>query len=92
MKDEDRFRDTSEFEFETMPDQAMGPEESYLKKEQRREIENALSRFNPQQRQCFHMRAQGFRYKDIGLALGISEQRAALVVKQVIFRLAATLG
>ncbi len=92
VKNEDRFRDTTEFEFETMPDLAMGPEEFYLKKEQRREIENALSRFNPQQRQCFHMRAQGFRYKDIGLALGISEQRAALVVKQVIFRLAANLG
>ncbi len=92
VKNEDRFRDADDFEFETLPDPAMGPEESYLKKEQRREIENALSRFNPQQRQCFHMRAQGLRYKDIGLALGISEQRAALVVKQVIFRLAANLG
>ena len=92
VKNEDRFRDTSDFEFETLPDSTMGPEETYLKKEQRREIMNALSRFNPQQRQCFYMRAQGFRYKDIGGALGISEQRAALVVKQVVFRLAATLG
>jgi RNA polymerase sigma-70 factor, ECF subfamily len=92
VKNEDRFRDTTEFEFDTVPDPAIGPEESYLRNEQRREIMMALSRFSPQQRQCFHMRAQGLRYKDIGLALGISEQRAALVVKQVIFRLAANLG
>lgn len=92
VKNEVRFRDTSDFEFETVLDPAMGPEEAYLKEEQRREIMTALSRFNPQQRQCFHMRAQGFRYQDIGLALGISEQRAALVVKQVVFRLAANRG
>jgi len=51
-------------------------------------MDEALKTLNPQQRQCFNMRVQGFRYKDIALALHISEQRAALVVKQVSVRLA----
>ena len=38
---------------------------------------------------CAEMRAQGLRYKDIGLAFGISEQRVAFIVKQVTVRLAA---
>lgn len=73
-------------------DPALNPEEAYSKKEQIRRMEMALSTFNSQQRLCFHMRVQGFRYKDIGLALGVSEQRAALVLKQVAVRLAATCG
>jgi RNA polymerase sigma-70 factor (ECF subfamily) len=77
---------------ENRADPALSPEESFLKKERIRRMDLALSTFNPRQRECFHMRAQGFRYKDIGLALGISEQRAALVVKQVAVRLAAICG
>ncbi|WP_263357057.1 RNA polymerase sigma factor [Acidicapsa ligni] len=77
---------------ENRADPALSPEESYLKKERIRRMDLALSTFNAQQRECFHMRAQGFRYKDIGLALGVSEQRAALVVKQVAVRLAAICG
>ena len=67
-------------------------ETAKLTPEQRKQMETALSRFGPLQRQCFHLRAQGFRYKDIGLALGISTQRVALIVKQVTARLAAICG
>jgi len=63
-----------------------------FEKEQRQAIETTLLRFTPKQQQCFHMRAEGFRYKDIGLALGISEQRAAFIVKQVIVRLTTIFG
>jgi RNA polymerase sigma-70 factor, ECF subfamily len=73
-------------------DPALNPEDAYAKKEQSRRVTNALSTLNPQHRQCFQMRAQGLRYRDIGLALGISEQRAAFVVKQVAVRLAAICG
>jgi RNA polymerase sigma-70 factor, ECF subfamily len=73
-------------------DPALNPEDAYAKKEQSRRVSNALSTLNPQHRQCFQMRAQGLRYRDIGLALGISEQRAAFVVKQVAVRLAAICG
>ena len=73
-------------------DPSLNPEEAYCKNEQSTQMNLALSALNPQQRECFRMRAHGFRYKDIGLALGISEQRAAFVVKQVAVRLAAIYG
>jgi RNA polymerase sigma-70 factor (ECF subfamily) len=91
-RDAERFRAQAGFEFENLEDRNSGPEEMLFEKEQRQAIETTLLRFTPQQQQCFHMRAEGLRYKDIGLALGISEQRAALVVKQVIVRLTAVFG
>jgi RNA polymerase sigma-70 factor (ECF subfamily) len=86
------FHDATDFEFESVRDQRSNPDEALLEMERRQAIETALTRFTSQQRQCFYMRAEGFRYKDIGSALGISEQRAALIVKQVIVRLVAICG
>jgi len=80
------------FALESCVDPTPNPEEAYSKKEQIKRMQIALSTLNPQQRQCFDLRAQGFRYKDIGLAFGISEQRAAFIVKQVAVRLAAICG
>ncbi len=91
-RDASRFRDAADFVFENVQDRTSTPEETLIEDEQRRVIESALLQFTPRQRQCFHLRAEGFRYKYIGLALGISEQRAALVVKQVIVRLVAVCG
>ncbi len=73
-------------------DPALNPEEAYVKKEKAAQIRIALATLKPQHRECFQMRAHGFRYKTIGQALGISEQRAAFVVKQVAVRLAALCG
>ncbi len=73
-------------------DPALSPEESYSKTEQARLMQTVLSSLKAKHRQCFQMRAQGFPYKDIGIALGFSEQRAAFVVKQVAVRLAAACG
>jgi RNA polymerase sigma-70 factor (ECF subfamily) len=73
-------------------DPALSPEETYSREEQSKLMKTVLASLKPQHRECFQMRAQGFRYKDIGLALGISEQRAAFLVKQVAVRLAAICG
>jgi RNA polymerase sigma-70 factor (ECF subfamily) len=73
-------------------DPALNPEEAYVKKEKATQISIALATLKPQHRECFQMRAHGFRYKTIGQTLGISEQRAAFVVKQVAVRLAALCG
>lgn len=86
------FQDAADFEFESVRDRRSSPAETLLEKERRQAIETALERFTPQHRQCFYMRAEGFRYKDIALALGISEQRVALIVKQVIVRLVVLCG
>ncbi len=83
--------DVSSIELETFVDPKEGPYERYLKKEQLRRMEAALLTLNPQQRRCFSLRVEGFNYKDIGRALGISEQRAALILKQVAVRLAGLL-
>jgi RNA polymerase sigma-70 factor, ECF subfamily len=91
-RDAGRTRNVSVFDFDSLRDQELSPEETLVKKEQQRLMETALTRFGPLQRQCFHMRAQGFRYRDIGAALGISTQRVALIVKQVAARLAAICG
>jgi RNA polymerase sigma-70 factor (ECF subfamily) len=92
MRDQERHREITEVELDTVVDGMASPEEIVLKKEQRRRMDMALSQFKPQHRQCFYLRTQGFRYKDIGEALGISEQRAALIVKQVTHRLAVLCG
>jgi RNA polymerase sigma-70 factor (ECF subfamily) len=87
-----RIREISAFEYESVRDQGSSPEEALLQQEQTQQLEVALLRFTPRQRQCFYLRAEGFRYKDIAIALGISSQRAARVVEQVTVRLAAICG
>lgn len=77
------------FAIENRPDVGLSPEETYSSKEQFKHMNEVLAGLKPQHRQCFQMRAQGLRYKDIGQALGMSGQRAAFVVKQVAVRLAA---
>ena len=80
------------FVIENRADTALSPEELYSKKEQSKRIKFALSTFKPLHRQCFQLRTEGFRYKDIAQAVGISEQRAAFIVTQVAVRLAAICG
>jgi RNA polymerase sigma-70 factor (ECF subfamily) len=84
--------DSRPAEMRNLVDPSSGPEETYSKQERSRLMHLTLSGIKPQHRQCFQMRAQGLTYKEIGLAMGISGQRAALLVKQVGVRLAATCG
>jgi len=84
--------ETTAFLITNRADGSLNPEESYSRRQLSTQMELALSALKPQHRQCFQMRAHGFRYKEIGLALGISEQRAAFIVKQVAVRLAAICG
>jgi RNA polymerase sigma-70 factor (ECF subfamily) len=79
-------------EMRNLVDPSSGPEETYSRQERLKLMHIVLSSLKPQHRQCFQMRAQGLTYKEIGLAMGISGQRAALLVKQVGVRLAATCG
>jgi RNA polymerase sigma-70 factor (ECF subfamily) len=91
-KDAAHITNISSVPLETFVDPRERPDETYQRKEQIRRMETAILTLNPQQRQCFNLRVQGFRYKDIAHALEISEQRAAIVVKQVAVRLAAMCG
>ncbi|WP_263359826.1 RNA polymerase sigma factor [Acidicapsa ligni] len=77
------------FVLENCPDSASSPEEVYSKKERTKKMEAALTGLRPLQRQCLQLRIQGFGYKAIGVSIGISEQRAAFIVKQATTYLAA---
>jgi RNA polymerase sigma-70 factor (ECF subfamily) len=91
-RNSERMRSVTPFQLDSITDPRDTPEQELLKKDQKRQIDLALAQFNPQHRQCFYMRAQGFRYKDIGMALGLSEQRVALIVKNMTIRLAVVCG
>lgn len=84
--------ETALYILENRVDPALSPEEAYSEKEQSGRVKTALETLKPMHRECFQMRAHGFRYKDIAHALGISEQRAAFVVKQTAIRLAEICG
>jgi RNA polymerase sigma-70 factor (ECF subfamily) len=84
--------DSVAFAIENRPDHALSPEQAYSIEEQFKHMNAVLSRLKPQHSQCFQMRAQGLRYKDIGQALGMSEQRVAFLVKQVAAQLSALCG
>jgi RNA polymerase sigma-70 factor (ECF subfamily) len=73
-------------------DPAHNPEQAYLEKERMARMKTALESLDSRQRHCFLMRAQGFRYQDIGQALGISSQRACVLVKKAALRLGAICG
>jgi len=73
-------------------DPGLNPEEMYLRNERIARMEDALKNFSEMNRQCFYMRLEGFRFKDIAMALGVSEPRVIFVVKQVAMRLAAICG
>ncbi len=85
-------RQISDFEFDSVQDRSSSPEQNTLEREQSRQIEMALERMTPLQRQCFYMRAEGFLNKDIALALGITPQRVGAVIKKVVVRLAVICG
>jgi RNA polymerase sigma-70 factor (ECF subfamily) len=63
-------------------------EARYLQEERIQGLMKALQNERAENRECFLMRTQGLRYKDIAKIMNISEQRAAMVVKKVAMRLA----
>ena len=36
-------------------------------------VQQALALLSPQEKQCLHLRAEGFRYREIGEILGLSQ-------------------
>ncbi len=91
-RDWDRMSEITSAEALSVVDPSLSPEEALLKKDQILRMEAALLTLTPQQREGFRLRAEGFRYKDIAAVLGVSEQRAAFVVKEAMVRLAAICG
>ena len=60
------------------------PEQQVILNERMRQFENAFAQLTPKQRQCVLLRAEGFRYREIALTLGISVQRVGELMQRSI--------
>lgn len=72
-------------------DQGLNPELMYLQKERVKHLEAAMSQLTPRQRGSILLWAEGLRYGEIALVLGVSEQRVIHLVKRGLMRLAVEL-
>jgi len=70
-------------------DPGLTPEQRLISHERRRQFENAFAQLTPKQRQCVLLRAEGFRYREIATALGVSVQRVGELMQRSIVLLAA---
>lgn len=55
-----------------LPDGSPGPEQALLQREKFARLRAAMKRLSLQEKQCLHLRAEGFRYREIGEILGVS--------------------
>jgi RNA polymerase sigma-70 factor (ECF subfamily) len=70
-----------------MPDGADSPEQRLIERERRMSLGNAVASLSPQQRQCLHLRTEGFRYREIAGILGISDSSVGEFLRRAIARL-----
>jgi RNA polymerase sigma-70 factor (ECF subfamily) len=60
------------------------PEQQLLLDERMKHFEDAFAQLTPKQRQCVLLRAEGFRYREIALTLGVSVQRVGELMQRSI--------
>lgn len=70
-------------------DPAPSPEQQILLEERMRRFEQTFAQLTPKQRQCVLLRAQGFRYREIAITLGVSVQRVGELMQRSIVLLEA---
>jgi RNA polymerase sigma-70 factor, ECF subfamily len=75
----------------SLADDAEGPERSLLNTERKRALASAMQGLSPQQRTCFHLRAEGLRYREIAEATSLSIPSVAEFLRRAIERLRRTL-
>jgi RNA polymerase sigma-70 factor (ECF subfamily) len=67
------------------------PEQQFLREEKMRRLREAFATVSPQQRHCLHLRAEGFRYREIGQILGIGASTVGEFLRRAIDRLRESL-
>src|SRR5258705_623597 len=70
-----------------LPDPGLNPEQRVLQMERFERLHAALAWLSPQELQCLHLRAEGFRYREIGEILGIHTKSAAEYLRRGIRKL-----
>jgi RNA polymerase sigma-70 factor (ECF subfamily) len=71
------------------PDPAPNPEEKVILEECKRQFESARAQLTPKQRRSILLRAEGLRYREIAVILGVSVQRVVELVQRAISSLEA---
>ena len=72
---------------EVFPDMQPGPEEAVLRHETQQRLSAALERLSVQERQCFLLRSEGLRYREISEVLNIRISTVATFVTRAITKL-----
>ena len=70
-----------------LPDPGLNPEQRVLQMERFERLHAAMAWLSPQELQCLHLRAEGFRYREIGEILGINTKSAAEFLRRGIRKL-----
>ena len=65
----------------------LNPEQRVLQMEKFERLHAAMAKLSPQELQCLHLRAEGFRYREIGEILGIGTKTAAEFLRRGIKKL-----
>jgi len=68
-------------------DPCANPERALLDREKLERLERAIEELSEQQRECLHLRAAGFRYREIAEILGIRTSTVSEYLKRAIERL-----
>lgn len=68
-------------------DSGGSPEQRVIEQERRARLGEAVATLSPQQRQCLHLRTEGFRYREIAEILGISDSSVGEFLKRAVVRL-----
>jgi RNA polymerase sigma-70 factor (ECF subfamily) len=63
------------------------PEQAFLERERFQRLHQAVDALSGQQRQCLHLRAAGFRYREIAEIIGIRTSTVSEFLKRAIERL-----
>jgi len=70
-----------------LPDRGPNPEETLLDQERFDSVQNGLALLSGQERHCLHLRAEGFRYREIAEILGITSSSVAEFLRRAIRKL-----
>lgn len=63
------------------------PELLLIGSERLRRLHDAVNALSPQQRQCLHLRAEGFRYREIAGILGLATSTVSEFLRRAVHRL-----
>ena len=72
---------------ESQAQPGVDPEKVILDRERAVRLQEAISSLSPQQRICLHLRAEGFRYREIAKTLGVSVPTVGEFLRRAISKL-----